>query len=362
MKFLTIFLLLSSLMMGFIYYTLSSTSIPYDAIVHVLNGKEGILIEGVRGSLRTGIELDKVKLEDNETGARFYLKNFKASYDNFKAVGEKKVFLIKNISLDQLEIIGNESTETKSEVEYRDESSQSSGQEEGTENVELRVENISIKNVTLKKNRNSDGLKVDLFIIKNLVLNSDGLIVDEINLISSHLDMSGRSFVNSLGETQLDLAGLVKSQLIEGLLKDFSFKVRSTYKSKELKVKLTSFNDALLINLSNDKLGKIELKKLSLGELFKREFVLSDLNGEYTLPKLTELMKTEKSAFFTQGELSFKYQSTSYKLLNGSLKADTNESNVLSLEAKNNKQESILIKFGQNDISNEFVFRIEPKA
>ena len=173
--------------------------------------------------------------------------------------------------------------------------------------------------------------------------------------------MSGRSFVNSLGETQLDLAGLVKSQLIEGFLKDFSFKLRSTYKNKKMELKLASFDDALKVNLSNEDLGKIEIENLSLGDLFKKEFVLSKINGEYSLPKLTDLTTTNYSSFLTKGSLSFLFNKQSYGLVNGSLKVDAEKSSLLNLEAKNSAQELILIKFGQDNISKEFVFSVEPK-
>lgn len=274
-------------MLGLIYYVLSSTTLPYNALVSLLNGRPEITIQGVRGTLRTGIELDRIEYLEKDSQAKLHVKNFKTSDNSFFNKNEKKVIHIKKVSMDTFELIkGANTLNQKSKTESEQKLSRIvSAQNE--QSLELRIDHIVINNVAFKHYVDDTGLNLSLLHLKNLVLGNQGLTIDQIDLASELVDANGKTTMATTGEILTELDGLVKASQVQLLTKDFTFKLKASYKKQDMSVELAAFDQKLLLKLYSNKEGRLTLKQLELNSYLDKQYDLSKVTGTFALSNMS---------------------------------------------------------------------------
>lgn len=357
MKFLTAFLLLSSLMLGFIYYTLSSTSIPYKALAAVLSRSENITIDGIRGTLRSGLELDHVAFMSDSNGAKFEVKNFKSKYGSFKSNGNKKIIVIENISLDRFEVIMPEGSKASAKSEGRVSTSDRrppKGTTQDSEEIEVRIKNISLKNLIFKRSPESEGVVIDLFVVKNMFLTSNGVEAEMVEFTSNYFDANGSSRIINNKKTDLSLGMVFKAQNIDAVLKNISLALTLNAENKEIKIQGTGFDEKFLIDLDTQ-LGRIIFKfsQLDLGEYLKDEYKVNQIDGDILIDLIgdEELPKVD----LIRG-LSLIYKEEIYSADNNSVNVDKEK--IIITGTSGDKKIDLIFNYGKPGMTFEIIPRI----
>jgi hypothetical protein len=323
-----------------VIYTVTSTSIPFKAIAKALNGLDGITIEGVDGSLTSGFQVKKVLFTEKEDGSQFQIEGLIVNYSLEEIDGAKKLINIKKINVDKLVLIGGETTKvTKtSNSKKMKKDKKNSSKNNLFEEFDLVVDEISIKNVTIKENINSNGFILDQFILEKLFLNQNSFMFNKLEIVSNVLNMIGTARRSNTGITKIDITGVIGEQIINKLIRDLPFRLKMTVDGfNEMDIDFNLFDERIKLSLHSNELGFIEFNDMDLTQNFRYDWPITWLDGKATLPMLSNKLK---SPFKSEGIIQFKRNNIKYSVIENSYsiyKKNSNESSFSLIAEDTNK-------------------------
>jgi hypothetical protein len=333
-KILMVLIVVFILCFGGVVYTVTSTAIPLKAIASVLNDIDGVTIEGIDGSLTSGVEVKKIAFTDLDNGADFLLENLVVDYSLDEMDGDKKLIHIKNINIDKFIIIGGDSVKSssKSTTSSNDKGSKSHSQKKNAlDGFDLLIDNVSIKNVVLKENQSSKGFSLELFIIENLFLNKRGLKFDKIDIVSSLLKLSGFSKLTNGNLTHVELKGSLSSQAIDKLNEELPFEIVVKVENlTKLNVNLNAYANNIQLQLYSYKEGLLKFDNMDFAEKFQNDWPISWIDGQVSMPVIGDKVNKQ---FTPAGTLEFMHEGKKYNVVEGSYSIDggNDDEEVISL-------------------------------
>ena len=268
------------------YFVTMHTSLPLALIESALESDGNIEVEGLRGSISTGFEIDSLKFESDECDEWNELRDIRFSYNGFFNLLRTKRLLIYEASVGSATIYARIDGENDIELgdafngediareiaeEWAD--MQNEFSDNDAEDLrELRIDLVSAKNVAIVDPDSGTRLEFNKVEFKNYqVLDGQITRIGDLEIISDQIDLkSGKSERYADESIAWNFIGNVKPSAHHTIIKDISFDIDfAIVSTDEIQLHVNLFDESVEIDEPYGALRKIALNDFSHGDYFE---------------------------------------------------------------------------------------------
>ncbi|MBT3982718.1 MAG: hypothetical protein HOE90_15270 [Bacteriovoracaceae bacterium] len=314
--------IISKIVVGFIlvvaggFYAVFFTSAPFGLIESAMT-KTGVQVQGMSGSLNSGISVKSIKYKSPDVDFEMYDANY--SYAGLKEVFVNKAWHINDLSVKKLVLnikkLGGPSSK-KSKASKKKSKAKKGGTEEGLIK-ELIVDRIKFENILVTSVKMPMPVKIDHILMTNLVFNKAFATYGLIQVKSNIFNLKAQPHPKLKKQISLDRHGSLISGMIdltsftEKLKAPMSFEADYLYSKGQFQGNFSFFDGALKVDVPH--LEKVALKaiNLSLQDYFKVDLPFNDLNLDLNMdhPRKMNWAKIKiEGGSYKLGKLTFQFE------------------------------------------------------